>query len=56
MKPDAPSLQSTRLLDQVHERVRNMHYSPNIVKYYVFEFNYLCVDQPMRQVQSAMRR
>ncbi len=48
MKPGAPSLQSTRLIDQVHERVRNMHYSLNIVKYYVFKFNYLCVDQPMR--------
>jgi len=56
MKAGAPSLQPTRLIDQVRERIRNMHYSLNIVKYYVFEFNNLCVDQPMRQVQSAMRR
>jgi len=55
MKAGAPSLQPTRLIDQVREQVRNMHYSLNIVKYYVFEFNYLCVDQPMRQVQSAIR-
>ena len=55
MKPGAPSLQSSRLLDQVRERVRNMHYSLNIVKYYVFEFNYLCVDQPMGAVQCAIR-
>ena len=56
MKSGAPSLQFARLLDQVREPVRYMHYSLNIIKYYVFEFNYLCVDQPMRQVQSAMRR
>lgn len=27
MKPGAPSLQSTRLLDQLRERVRYKHYS-----------------------------
>lgn len=27
MKPGAPPLQSTRLLDQVRERVRYLHYS-----------------------------
>ena len=47
MKAGASSLQSTRLIDQVHERVRCMHYSFNIVKYYVFEFNYFCIDQPI---------
>ena len=56
MKPDAPSLQYTRLIDQVHERVRNMHYSLNIVKYYVFEFNYLCVDQPMSKFNAPSDR
>ena len=55
MKPDAPSLQFPRLLDQVRERVRYVHYSLNIVKYYVFECNYLCVDRPMRQAQCAIR-
>ena len=34
MKPGTPSLQSTRLLDQVRERVRYMHYSLNTDKYY----------------------
>ena len=48
MKAGSPSLQSTRLLDQVRERVRNMHYSLNIDKHYVFKFKYLCVDQPIR--------
>jgi hypothetical protein len=48
MKPGVPSLHSTRLLDQVRERVRYAHYSLNIVKYYVFEFNYFFIDQPMR--------
>ncbi len=48
MKAGAPCLQSSRLLDQVRKRVRCMHYSVNIVKYYVFEFKYLYVDQPMR--------
>ena len=55
MKPGAPSLQSTRLLDQVRERVRNTHYSFNIVKHYVFKFNYLCIDQSMGAVQCAIR-
>ena len=47
MKAGAPSLQPTRLLDQVRERVRYVHYSPNIVKHYVFKFNYFCIYQPM---------
>jgi hypothetical protein len=36
MKPGAPSLQSTRLLDQVRERVRYMHYSLKTEKYYLY--------------------
>jgi len=55
MKPDAPSLQFPRLLDLVRERVRYVHYSPNIVKHYVFKFNYLCIDQPMGEVKCAIR-
>ena len=48
MKAGAPSLQSTRLLDQVRDRVRCMHYNLIINKYYFFKNDYLCVDQPMR--------
>jgi hypothetical protein len=56
MKADAPSLQYTRLIAQVHERVRNMHYSLNIVKYYVFELNYFFVDQPMSKFNAPSDR
>ena len=34
MKPGAPSLQSSRLLDQVRERIRYAHYSLKIEKAY----------------------
>ena len=47
MKPGASSLQSTRLLDQVRERIRYVHYSLNIVKCYLFGVNYFCIRQPM---------
>ena len=47
MKPGAPSLQSTRLLNQGRERVWHVHYSFNIVKYYVFDNIYLYIGQPM---------
>lgn len=47
MKPGVPSLHSTRLLDQVRERIRNVHYSLNIVKCYLFGVNYFCIRQPM---------
>ena len=46
MKPGAPSLQSTRLIDQVRERIRYVHYSLNIVKCYLFGVNYFCIRQP----------
>ena len=46
MKPDAPSLQFPRLLDQLRERVRCMHYSFNIVKYYLCGVNYFRIAQP----------
>ncbi len=36
MKLGAPSLQSTRLLDQVRRRVRYMHYSFRTDKYYLY--------------------
>jgi integron integrase len=36
MKPGAPSLQSPRLLDQVRERIRYMHYSLKTEKAYLF--------------------
>ena len=47
MKPGAPSLQSTRFIDQVRERIRYVHYSLNIVKCYLFGVNYFCIRQPM---------
>ena len=46
MKPGAPFLPSTRLLDQVRERIRYAHYSLNIVKCYLFGVNYFCIRQP----------
>jgi hypothetical protein len=36
MKPGAPFLQSPRLLDQVRERIRNMHYSHKTEKAYLY--------------------
>ena len=36
MKPGTPSLQSTRLLDQVCEQVRYKHYSLKTVKDYFY--------------------
>jgi site-specific recombinase XerD len=36
MKPGTPSLQSTRLLDQVRERIRYMHYSLKTEKAYLY--------------------
>ena len=35
MKPGNPPLQSTRLLDQVRERIRCLHYSFSTEKLYV---------------------
>lgn len=36
MKPGAPFLQFTRLLDQVRERIRYMHYSLKTEKAYLY--------------------
>ena len=36
MKPGAPPLQSTRLLDQVRERIRYLHYSLKTEKTYLY--------------------
>jgi hypothetical protein len=36
MKPCNPPLQSTRLLDQVRERIRDLHYSFSTEKLYVY--------------------
>ena len=41
MKPGAPSLQSTRLLNQVPEQVRCMHYSFKIQKDYLYWIRFL---------------
>ena len=36
MKPGAPPLQSARLLDQVRERIRHLHYSLKTEKAYLY--------------------
>ena len=36
MKPGTPPLQSTRLLDQMRERIRHMHYSLSTEKTYMY--------------------
>jgi hypothetical protein len=36
MKPGTPPLQSTRLLDQLRERIRYMHYSLSTEKVYLY--------------------
>jgi len=36
MKPGTPLLQSTRLLDQVRERIRYLHYSLKTEKAYLY--------------------
>jgi len=36
MKPGTPALQSVRLLDQVRERVRCLHYSLSTEKVYLY--------------------
>ncbi|APW48457.1 integron integrase [Rhodoferax antarcticus] len=36
MKPRNPPLQSARLLDQIRERIRYMHYSPSTEKVYLY--------------------
>jgi hypothetical protein len=41
MKLGAPSLQSTRLLHQVRERVRYLHYSLKIEKNYLYYIIFL---------------
>lgn len=42
MKPGTPLLQSTRLLDQVRERVRYLHYSLKTEKAYL-HWAWVCV-------------
>ena len=36
MKPGTPPLQPTRLLDQLRERIRYMHYSLSTEKVYLY--------------------
>ncbi len=52
MKPGAAPLQSSRLLDQVHERIRYMHYSLATEKLYVYWVRFFVrwsgSDGPMR--------
>ena len=53
MKPGAPSLQSTRLLDQLRECLRYRHYSLNIVKCFLFGINYFSIREPTEQLHCA---
>jgi uncharacterized protein YfbU (UPF0304 family) len=48
MKPGAPSLQSTRLLDQVRERVLYMHYSLKTEKDYLYWIRFLSAGALLR--------
>ena len=41
MKPGTPPLQSTRLLDQLRERIRYMHYSLSTEKVYLYWARFL---------------
>ena len=41
MKPRSPPLQSTRLLDQVRERIRYLHYSLSTEKVYLYWVRFL---------------
>lgn len=36
VKPSSPALQSTRVLDQLRERIRYMHYSLSTEQVYVY--------------------
>ena len=47
MKLGAPFLPSTRSLDWMRERFWHVHYSLNIVKYYVFDNIFLYIYKPM---------
>ena len=40
MKPGAPLLQSGRLLDQVCERIRHLHYSLKTEKAYLYQIRF----------------
>ena len=40
VKPSAPALQSTRILDQLRERIRYMHYSLSTEKVYLYRVRF----------------
>ena len=40
MKPGTPHLQSIRLLDQLRERIRYMHYSHSTEKVYLYRVRF----------------
>ena len=57
MKPGSPPLQSSRLLDQVRERIRYLHYSLKTEKaclYWVRFFVRWSATQPGNQALSAI--
>lgn len=55
MKPGAPSLLSTRLLDQVRERVQYIHYSLKTEKYYLYLILFLSTGVQCSPVACATR-
>ena len=55
MKPGAPSLQSTRLLDQVRERVQYMHYSLKTEKAYLYWIRFFIRWAPRNQAACVTR-
>lgn len=59
MKPGNPPLQSIRLLDQVRERIRYLHYSLSIEKTYLYWVRFFCPltwphDASTRHVRTTM--
>ena len=46
MKPGVPQLQSTRLLDQVRERIQYLHHSLKTEKAYLY---WICVLHPLER-------
>ena len=46
MKPGKPFLVSPRFFDQLHERMCNLHYSPNTEKIYLNRVRFSFADVP----------
>ena len=50
MKPRKPVLQSVRLLDQVKERIRYLHYSLNTEKIYLYWVKFIIRWHGLRRI------